>query len=167
MVNNMITYEITNEQGKILVDSEIENTIKTAIKTVAEEFAEGIPLEISVTFTDNDGIKDINKEYRNIDKETDVLSFPQLEYDVLGVIKPEYMPISDIYPSVVLGDIVLSLEKAESQAMEYGHSFLREVGYLTVHSMLHLFGFDHMIEEDKFIMREKEEEIMEKIGLMR
>ena len=163
----MIIYEISNEQEKISVDGEIENVIKLSVETAADEFVKDIPLEVSVTFTDNEGIKIINNEFRNIDKETDVLSFPQLEFDVLGVIKPEYMPLSDMYPKVMMGDIVLSLEKAKSQAEEFGHSFLREVSYLTVHSMLHLFGFDHMTEEDKFIMREKEEEIMSKIGLTR
>lgn len=163
----MIIYEISNEQDKIPVDGEIENIVKLSVETAAEEFIKDVSLEISVTFTDNEGIKVINNEFRNIDKETDVLSFPQLEFDVLGVIKPEYMPLSDMYPNVMLGDIVLSLEKAESQAQEFGHSFLREVSYLTVHSMLHLFGFDHIVDEDKLIMREKEEEIMSKIGLTR
>ena len=163
----MIIYEISNEQDKIPVDGEIENIVKLSVETAAEEFINDVSLEISVTFTDNEGIKVINNEFRNIDKETDVLSFPQLEFDVLGVIKPEYMPLSDMYPNVMLGDIVLSLEKAESQAQEFGHSFLREVSYLTVHSMLHLLGFDHIVDEDKLIMREKEEEIMSKIGLTR
>ena len=163
----MIIYEITNEQDKIETDDKLEDVVKNAIKTTVSEFADDVSVEVSVTFTDNEGIRRINNEFRNIDKETDVLSFPQLEFDVLGKIRPEYMPVSDMYPNVMLGDVVLSLEKAQCQAEEFGHSFLREVGYLTVHSMLHLFGYDHMTDEDKAVMREKEEDIMGKIGLRR
>ena len=118
--------------------------------------------EISVLFTDNAGIKEINASMRNIDKETDVLSFPQYEFETPGVLVKE-----DGYPYLLLGDIVLSLEKADEQAKEFGHSYQREVGYLTVHSMLHLLGYDHMTDTDKPIMRAKEEEILEKLGLTR
>ncbi|MBQ2968181.1 MAG: rRNA maturation RNase YbeY [Clostridia bacterium] len=118
--------------------------------------------EISVLFTDNAGIQEINASMRNIDKETDVLSFPQYEFETPGVLVKD-----EGYPYLLLGDIVLSLEKADEQAKEFGHSYEREVGYLTVHSMLHLLGYDHMTDTDKPIMRAKEEEILEKIGLTR
>lgn len=118
--------------------------------------------EISVLFTDNAGIQEINASMRNIDKETDVLSFPQYEFETPGVLVKD-----EGYPYLLLGDIVLSLEKADEQAKEFGHSYEREVGYLTVHSMLHLLGYDHMTDTDKPIMRAKEEEILEKLGLTR
>lgn len=162
-----LNIEINNQQEKEDVTEELENVIFDAANMTVKEFNIQTQLEVSVTFTDNEGIRIINNEFRNFDRETDVLSFPQLEYEVPGVIAEEYLPKEGEYPSVVFGDIVLSLEKARSQAEEYGHSFLREVGYLTVHSMLHLFGFDHMDDNDKKIMRDKEEKIMNKIGLTR
>lgn len=161
----MISFEITNEQQKVEITKELEDNIKLSITTAVNEFKIPCDLEFSVMFTDNEGIKVINKDFRNIDRETDVLSFPQLEFKTLGVIENEYLPTGD-YP-LMIGDIVLSLEKAMLQAEEFGHSFLREVCYLTVHSVLHLLGYDHIEDEDKKIMREKEEIIMNKLGLIR
>lgn len=113
-------------------------------------------VEIGVTFVDDDGIRQLNREYRSIDKVTDVLSFPQTEddWDVPDIARP-------------LGDIVISLSRAAQQAEDFGHSFEREVGYLTAHSLLHLVGFDHQTPEDKEKMRELEEAIMEACGLGR
>ncbi|MBQ8817033.1 MAG: rRNA maturation RNase YbeY [Clostridia bacterium] len=115
--------------------------------------------EVSVTFTDNEGIKALNKDYRSIDKETDVLSFPLVDFD--GGEEP---PINE--ETVGLGDIVISLEKAQAQAEEYGHSFEREVAFLTVHSMLHLLGYDHVnSDEEDAEMRQRQSEILIKMGL--
>ena len=114
--------------------------------------------EISVTLTDNEGIRALNKQYRNIDTPTDVLSFPLVEYEA-----SEEPPVDE---ENMLGDIVISLEKAETQADEFGHSFEREVSFLTVHSMLHLLGYDHVnSEEEEKEMREKQSEIMKELGL--
>lgn len=116
--------------------------------------------EVSVTFTDDDRIKELNKEYRHIDKSTDVLSFPlgeNGEYD-----------INRDTGAKLLGDIVISIPHAEAQSKEYGHTLQREIGFLTVHSMLHLLGYDHVnggIEEVR--MREKEETVLTKLGLKR
>lgn len=119
--------------------------------------------EISVLFTDNAGIQEINASMRNIDKETDVLSFPQYEFETPGVLVKD-----DGYPYLLLGDIVLSLEKADEQAKEFGHSYEREVGYLTVHSMLHLLGYDHVdSKEEEEIMFAKQEEILNLLGITR
>ena len=115
--------------------------------------------ELSVTFTDNEGIRAVNKQYRNIDKETDVLSFPLTDFE--GGDEP---PADE--PTVSLGDIVISLEKAEAQAEEFGHSIEREVAFLSVHSTLHLLGYDHELsEEDDADMRRRQREILESMGL--
>ena len=115
--------------------------------------------EVSVTFTDNEGIKRLNGEFRGIDKETDVLSFPLTDFD--GGEEP---PVDE--PTVGLGDIVISLERARTQAEEFGHSFEREVAFLTVHSMLHLLGYDHVnSEEEDMEMRRRQREILENMGL--
>ena len=114
--------------------------------------------EISVTLTDNEGIHALNKQYRNIDAPTDVLSFPLVEYE-----NSEEPPVDE---ANMLGDIVISLERAEEQAEEFGHSFEREVAFLTVHSMLHLLGYDHVnSDEEDAEMRRRQREILESIGL--
>ncbi|MBE6643584.1 MAG: rRNA maturation RNase YbeY [Ruminococcaceae bacterium] len=149
-----VTYYITNEQEKIEFLPEYEELIKKAVEgTLAYE---GIDrnCEISVTFTDNESIRELNREYRDIDRETDVLSFPMEDMDEL-----------DGDGDVVLGDVVISLEKAKEQAEEYGHSLEREISFLCVHSCLHLLGYDHETgEEDEKEMFGKQEEILQKIG---
>ena len=115
--------------------------------------------EVSVTFTDNEGIRALNSEYRGIDKETDVLSFPLTDFE--GSEEP---PADEA--AISLGDIVVSLEKARTQAEEFGHSFQREVAFLCVHSMLHLLGYDHVdSDEDDAEMRRRQSEILVKMGL--
>ena len=114
--------------------------------------------EISVTFVDLDEIHELNKQYRGVDKPTDVLSFPQ--FDDLEEEIPEVCEIC-------LGDVVICEQKAREQAEEFGHSFERELIYLFTHSVLHLLGYDHMEDDEKKAMREREEEIMKQIGLMR
>ena len=114
--------------------------------------------EISVTFVDLDEIHELNKQYRGVDKATDVLSFPQ--FDDLEEEIPEVCEIC-------LGDVVICEQKAREQAEEFGHSFERELVYLFTHSVLHLLGYDHMEDDEKKAMREREEEIMKQIGLMR
>lgn len=163
---------IDNRQNKIEVTDELENTIRNVIEHALREEEVTIDYEVSVIFVDNNDIKDINKENRNMDKVTDVLSFPMLDYPKGKVFKEAYLDykfteIDLDEGSLVLGDIVLSLEKAEEQSIEFGHSFLREAAYLTVHSVLHLLGYDHMEEEEKVIMRKREEEILEKFSLIR
>ena len=114
--------------------------------------------EISVTLTDNEGIHALNKQYRNIDAPTDVLSFPLVEYE-----NTEEPPVDE---ATMLGDIVISLERAEEQAEEFGHSFEREVSFLTVHSMLHLLGYDHVnSDEEEAEMREHQRVVMKALGL--
>ena len=118
--------------------------------------------EVSVTVVDNKEIQEINKIYRNIDKATDVLSFPMYEYekaaDFDNLDDSAFNPESG---ELLLGDIVISAEKVTAQAKEYGHSKEREFAFLLIHSMLHLLGYDHMEEEERLVMESKQKEILE------
>lgn len=150
---------ITDRQKKVRIPTGLRMLIRRAcIAVLREEKFEG-DSEVSVSFVDNEEIRKLNKEFRNIDSATDVLSFPLGENGVY-----------DVNPDTgakLLGDVVISMERAQKQAMEYGHSFEREVCYLTVHSMLHLLGYDHMEPQEKAEMRMKEEIVMARIGLER
>lgn len=149
----------TDEQSLFRVTRKLRRLIRTA---VSESLAyEGFynDCTVSVTFTDNEGIRALNVEYRGIDRETDVLSFPLTEFEA-----GEEPPVDE--PERSLGDIVLSLEKTQAQAEEFGHSFERETAFLCVHSMLHLLGYDHVnSEEEDAEMRRRQREILEKMGL--
>lgn len=143
---------ITNDQDKVKTDAKLRGLIKRSINAALKYMKLETEAEVSVTFTDNEKIHILNREYRNVDRETDVLSFPLDESDGDGV--------------TVLGDIVLSLEKCASQAKEYGHSFEREVSFLTVHSVLHLLGYDHVTsKEDEKEMFSLQDEIMKTIRI--
>lgn len=151
---------------------EVQDEIKSAqseeiIKTLIEvsEYAAFDEIkhknfEISITITDNEQIRQFNREYRNIDSATDVLSFPLWNQGEEPFINPENN-------CIMLGDIIVSLERAKEQANEYGHSLKRECAYLCVHAVMHLLGYDHIEEEDKKIMRAREEEILTKLKLTR
>ncbi len=149
-----------NRQRKITVTPKLKELVASCVSASLECENMGDRLcEVDVTFLSNRKIREYNREYRNIDRATDVLSFPlgnNGKYDV----DPET-------GAAALGDIVISLERAEEQALEYGHSFEREVGFLTVHSMLHLLGYDHIDESEGDIMRAHEKTILQKIGLTR
>lgn len=143
-------FDVTYSQ-KILIRRAVEATLKY------ENYENDA--EISVTFTDNEGIRKLNRDFRNLDKPTDVLSFPLTDYEATNV-----PPAEEI--SFGLGDVVLSLERAKEQADEYGHSFDREIAFLVVHSMLHLLGYDHETgEEDELDMRQRQSEILKNMGL--
>lgn len=120
-------------------------------------------LYISITLTTPENIRKYNKQYRNIDKETDVLSFPMFEKEELDkkIAQKEFDNID------ILGDMVISIPKVEEQATEYGHSFERELSYMVVHSFYHLMGYDHIKEEDKVIMRPKEEFVLNNLNINR
>ena len=126
--------------------------------------------EVSLTLVDNNRIHDINKEFRDIDRPTDVLSFPMVEYDDAGefaFLEDEDDCFNPETGELMLGDIIISLDKVEEQAIAYGHSFTREYAFLIAHSMLHLMGYDHMEEDEKRIMRQKEENVLEKLKILR
>ncbi len=149
--NSQSAHPITYSM-KMLIRSAIAETLE------AEHFVAYDRVDISVTFADNEGIRAINREYRKIDAPTDVLSFPQ--YDFADGSEPEDEPV------VVLGDIVLSLERAAEQAEEFGHGFAREIAFLCVHSTLHLLGYDHeRSEAEEKDMRRRQRHVMEVLGL--
>lgn len=126
--------------------------------------------EVSVTITDSDRIKEINSEFRHIDKPTDVLSFPMIEYEKEAYFE-DFEQRDDLFNpetgELMLGDIVLNIDRVKSQALEYGHSQIRELAFLTAHSMLHLFGYDHMKDDERIIMEKKQEEILSALSISR
>ena len=136
---------------------------KTVSKCFEEENLIGSKLYISITLTTPERIREINKEYRNIDKATDVLSFPMFEKEEIDL----KIKNNDFIHEDVLGDIVISLEQVEKQAIDYGHSFEREFAYMIVHGFYHLMGYDHIKEEDKLKMRPKEEKILSLLNITR
>lgn len=145
-------------------NQEYEATIKKVVEQCfKEEKLENSKLYISITLTTPEHIHEINKQYRNVDKETDVLSFPMFEKEELD----EKIKNQDFDHEDVLGDIVISIEKVKGQAIEYGHSFEREFSYMIVHGFYHLMGYDHIEEQDKILMRPKEENILNKLGIRR
>lgn len=155
----MTTVNIYNRQRKHPYTDELRELIIKCCNAALECEKFNDDASVDVTLMSNRKIREYNRDYRNIDRATDVLSFPLGEggeYDI----DPET-------GSCLLGDIVISLERAAEQAEEYGHSYEREVGFLTVHSMLHLLGYDHIEEPDGDIMRAHEKNILEKIGLTR
>ena len=161
----------------------IENETETNLDFNYEEVIQNVILyslefvncpyetEVNIVLTDNEAIHQVNLEYRDIDRPTDVLSFPMVEYKEPG----DFCGIEEENPDVfnletgelILGDIMISLEKVKEQAMEYGHSELRELAFLTAHSMLHLFGYDHIEDEERRIMEEAQQEIMSGLNISR
>lgn len=127
--------------------------------------------EVNLTLTDNEGIHIINKEYREIDRPTDVLSFPMLSYDAPGdfsfLMEENEDDFNPDTGEAMLGDIIISVDKVKEQAREYGHSELREFAFLITHSMLHLFGYDHMEPEEAEVMERKQREILEELQITR
>ena len=138
----------------------IEPVLKECYK---EENLLNSKLSVQITLTNPENIKKFNKEYRNIDKETDVLSFPMFNKEELE----KKIKNNDFAYEDILGDMVISIERVEEQAKEYGHSFQRELSYMVVHSFYHLMGYDHIEEQDKIQMREKEEKILQKLNITR
>ena len=132
------------------------------IEAFKEEKLENSNVYINIILTNPKKIKETNKKFRNIDKETDVLSFPMFEKEEIEDLKKQKNPIPE-----VLGDIMISLERVEKQAKEYGHSFERELAYMLVHGFYHLMGYDHIEEKDKTKMREKEEKILNMLKIVR
>lgn len=148
----MIEILLSNETGDKL-NPEFENVIKNSVNVVGEIMDLQGLWEVSVSIVTPEEIKVLNREYREVDQVTDVLSFPmEFEMDL---------------PIKLLGDIVINIEKIKSQALEFNHSEERELSYLTVHSMLHLLGFDHIEDGEREVMRKKEKEIMKVLGISR
>lgn len=163
----------------IHIEEEVTIPFSFDYKTLADKVINGAldyvecpyEAEVNVLFTDNASIREINRENREIDAPTDVLSFPNAEF----IVPAEFDDLEDTQPEVfhpdtgelMLGDIVISVEKVVSQAEEFGHSIERELGFLLAHSVLHLCGFDHMEEEERAVMEEKQRQIMDTLELYR
>jgi probable rRNA maturation factor len=145
-------------------NSEYEKLINIVIdKCFRVEKLQNLNLYISITLTTPAEIRKINNEFRNIDKETDVLSFPMFEKNEIDSIVEAGK--NDIPETI--GDIIISVERVEEQAKEYGHSFERELAYMVVHGFYHLMGYDHMVEDDKVVMRAKEENVLNMLNIIR
>ena len=160
---------IENEYGK-----NIDIDYNTIIKKLVEEAIDFVKChfecEVNVTIVDNDSIKEINKAQRDIDKETDVLSFPLIDYDSPADFTNVEDDINYFNPDsgeLMLGDIVISYDRVISQAYEYNHSKVREIAFLTAHSMLHLFGYDHIKEDEREDMENKQNIILNNLGITR
>ena len=160
---------IENEYGK-----NIDIDYNTIIKKVVEEAIDFVKCafecEVNVTIVDNDSIKEINKAQRDIDKETDVLSFPLIDYDSPADFTNVEDDINYFNPDsgeLMLGDIVISYDRVVSQAIEYIHSIVREIAFLTAHSMRHLFGYDHIKEDEREDMENKQNIILNNLGITR
>ena len=145
------------EEGQAVTQEILDTMMQAAEYCLDAEQIDTERSEISVTFVSLEEIHELNREYRQVDSPTDVLSFPQ--FDDLDDLPEE--------GEIMLGDVVICSDRATEQAEEFGHSFEREIIYLFVHSVLHLLGYDHMDEDEKRIMRRREEEVMERIGLKR
>ena len=154
------------------LDFDYEELIKKVINYAVDYVNCPFEVEVNIVLTDDKNIHEVNKEFRDIDRPTDVLSFPMVEYsEPADFTRLEEDDMFDMFDpesgELLLGDIMLSVEKVFSQAEEYGHSQIRELGFLIAHSMLHLFGYDHMIEEERVIMEDKQKEIMDGLGIFR
>lgn len=159
--------EFIDEDGYFSAES--VNSIKNALETALNKFIKpDFNVSLNITAVGASEIQRLNRETRDTDKVTDVLSYPMLEFSSPKVLKDKLMPW-DFDPednSVFIGDIILCKDRIEEQAQEYGHSFLRESVYLSVHGLLHVFGYDHMTDEDKKIMRAEEKKIMAELEIL-
>lgn len=160
-------------------DDGVENDFSFDVQAVAKQVAEAVldaencPYEtcVNVLVTDNAGIRKFNRQYREIDKETDVLSFPNLDFESSGIFDIAEESEADCFDpdtgELVLGDIILSADRIKAQAKDYGHSSKREFAFLVAHSMLHLCGYDHIEESEAKVMETKQEEILLQLGITR
>ena len=152
-----ITYNLIEKNE--LYEELLEKVINECFKN---EKMDNLKLYVSITLTIPDEIQKINKKYRNIDKPTDVLSFPMFEKEEIQELIKENYQVDD-----VLGDIIISIPRVKEQAIEYGHSFERELSYMCVHGFYHLMGYDHIRDEDKKKMRAKEDEVLNILKITR
>lgn len=165
-----MTFYVENET-EVTFPFDVEEIVKLVAEAVLD--AENCPYEaqVNVLLTDNEGIHEFNKEHRGIDRETDVLSFPNLDFEEPGCFEvDESMEAGCFDPDsgeLILGDIIISVDKVQEQAESYGHSTKREFAFLVAHSMLHLSGYDHMEEDEAKVMEAKQEEILKTLGITR
>lgn len=165
-----MTFYVENETGKAFPFS-VEDTVRLVCEAVLEEEACPYEVQVNVVLTDNEGIRETNREARGIDIPTDVLSFPNVNFEREGVFDIDENRETDCFDpdtgELILGDIMISVDKAEEQSREYGHSLKREFAFLVAHSMFHLCGYDHMQEQEAAVMERKQAKILEDLGITR
>lgn len=165
-----MTFYVENETGKAFPFS-VEDTVRLVCEAVLEEEACPYEAQVNVVLTDNEGIRETNREARGIDSPTDVLSFPNVDFEREGVFDIDENREADCFDpdtgELILGDIMISVDKAEEQSREYGHSLRREFAFLVAHSMFHLCGYDHMQEQEAAVMERKQAKILEDLGITR
>lgn len=165
-----MTLYFENECGAAF-DFPLEETFKMVAKEVLRQENCPYDCEVSLFLVDEQGIRDANRDFRNIDKVTDVLSFPLLEYEDAGVFSEDILEDPEAFDpdtgELVLGDILICAERMRSQAEEYGHSLKREFAFLIAHSMLHLLGFDHVEPSEEEIMFRKQEQALKALNINR
>ncbi len=165
-----MTFYVENETGKAFPFS-VEDTVRLVCEAVLEEEACPYEVQVNVVLTDNEGIRETNREARGIDSPTDVLSFPNVDFEREGVFDIDENREADCFDpdtgELILGDIMISVDKAEEQSREYGHSLRREFAFLVAHSMFHLCGYDHMQEQEAAVMERKQAKILEDLGITR
>lgn len=165
-----MTFYVENET-EVSFPFELENIVEKVCTAVLD--AESCPYEaqVNVVITDNAGIRELNREARGIDRETDVLSFPNVDFVTEGVFEIDEDAEADYFDpdtgELILGDIMISADKVFEQAKEYGHSTEREFAFLVAHSMFHLCGYDHMEEQEAKVMEEKQEAVLIALGITR
>lgn len=159
------------KEVEVVFDFDYEALAEKVVNFAIEHENFPYEAEVNLTLTDNDGIHEVNQMYRGIDAPTDVLSFPMLSYEEAG----DFSALEEDYEDnfnpdtgeIMLGDIVISVDRVREQANAYGHSEMREYAFLIVHSMLHLFGYDHMTPEDAPLMEAKQKEILDAMNIVR
>ncbi len=163
----------------LYAENETDTTFPFDVENLAREVAEevlkseGCPYEVTLNLllTDNEGIREYNRQYREIDKETDVLSFPNLDFESPAKFEIPREREADYFDpdtgELVLGDIIISVQRVQEQAESYGHSQKREFAFLVAHSMLHLCGYDHMEDGERLVMEEKQEAVLQRLGITR
>ena len=164
-----MTFYVENETGENFT-FDMEETAEKVCRAVLEEEKCPYEVQVSLVVTDNAGIRELNRECRGIDRETDVLSFPNLDFEREGEFHVDDKKADYFDPEsgeLILGDIMISADKVKQQAKEYGHSLRREFAFLVAHSMFHLCGYDHMEEQAAEVMEKKQREVLERIGIRR
>ncbi|HJA68090.1 MAG TPA: rRNA maturation RNase YbeY [Candidatus Mediterraneibacter cottocaccae] len=159
------------EEGSVCLPFDVENTAELVVSAALDYIGCPYEAEVNLLLTTDDEIHEMNQMHRGIDRPTDVLSFPMQEYDIPGDFSRFDEESEDVFNpesgELMLGDIVISKDRVLAQAEQYGHSPKREYAFLIAHSMLHLFGYDHMEEDERLVMEQKQREIMEKVNIPR
>lgn len=161
---------VMENETEITLDFEYEALIRQVIEAALDHEECPYDISVNIVLTDDESIHEINRTYREIDRPTDVLSFPMISYEKPGDFSRVEEDMDNFEPDtgeLLLGDIMISLETMKEQARQYGHSEQRELGFLVAHSMLHLFGYDHMEDAEREDMEQRQREILDSIGLVR